>query len=106
MPLTAIYTRVSTNKQDSRSQDADLKAWASAEESKGEAVRWYSDKSTGTDYDRPGWKKLAQDLLVGKISRLVVWRLDRLGRTAGETIRLLDGLEGKGVSFFSLRDCF
>jgi DNA invertase Pin-like site-specific DNA recombinase len=32
--------------------------------------------------------------------------LDRLGRTAGETIRLLDELEAKGIGFISLRDGF
>jgi len=102
----AIYTRVSTNKQDSRSQDLDLNAWATSQEAKGEVIKWYRDKSTGTNFERPGWKKLEADLATGKVSKLVVWRLDRLGRTAGETIRLLDSLEPAGVGFLSLRDAF
>jgi DNA invertase Pin-like site-specific DNA recombinase len=106
MGITAIYPRVSSNKQDTRSQELDLKAWATAEEDKGEVVRWYRDKATGANFDRPGWKKLEEDLVTGKITRLVVWRLDRLSRTAGETIRLLDALEAGGVGFLSLRDGF
>jgi DNA invertase Pin-like site-specific DNA recombinase len=40
------------------------------------------------------------------LSTLTVWRLDRLGRTAGETIVLLDALEKRGVGFLSIRDGF
>jgi DNA invertase Pin-like site-specific DNA recombinase len=42
----------------------------------------------------------------GQVRRIVVWRLDRLGRQAGATIQLLDQLEAKGVGFLSLRDGF
>jgi DNA invertase Pin-like site-specific DNA recombinase len=42
----------------------------------------------------------------GQVRRIVVWRLDRLGRLAGATIQLLDELEAKGIAFFSIRDAF
>ena len=96
-----IYQRVSSFQQDMRSQEADLKMWA-----KGKDVVWYSDKATGTNFNREGWKKLENDISVGKIRELVVWRLDRLGRTAGETISLLDRLESLGVKFVSIKDNF
>jgi len=76
-----IYMRVSSNQQDMRSQEADLASYA-----KGKDVVWYSDKATGTNFNREGWKKLENDISVGQIKELVVWRLDRLCRTAGETI--------------------
>ena len=96
-----IYQRVSSFQQDMRSQEADLKMWA-----KGKDVVWYSDKATGTNFNREGWKKLENDISVGKINELVVWRLDRLGRTTGETIILLDRLESVGVKFVSIKDNF
>ena len=96
-----IYQRVSSIQQDMRSQEADLKMWA-----KGKDVVWYSDKATGTNFNREGWQKLENDISVGKIKELVVWRLDRLGRTAGETISLLDRLESLGVKFVSIKDNF
>ena len=96
-----IYMRVSSNQQDMRSQEADLASYA-----KGKDVVWYSDKATGTNFNREGWKKLENDIAVGKIKELVVWRLDRLGRTAGETISLLDRLESLGVKFVSIKDNF
>ena len=42
-----IYQRVSSFQQDMRSQEADLKMWA-----KGKDVVWYSDKATGTNFNR------------------------------------------------------
>jgi DNA invertase Pin-like site-specific DNA recombinase len=104
--MQAIYLRVSTNQQDTRSQEHDLKMWAARENAKGRNVSLYKDKATGTNFNRKDWQRLEADLRAGKISRLVVWRLDRLGRTAGETIQLLDMLERQGIGFISLRDGF
>jgi DNA invertase Pin-like site-specific DNA recombinase len=102
----ALYTRVSSNQQDTRSQEADLKTWAAQQEAKGETVAWYRDKASGTNFNRKDWQRLEADVNTGKITRIVVWRLDRLGRTAGETITLLDNLDAKGIGFLSLRDGF
>jgi DNA invertase Pin-like site-specific DNA recombinase len=55
---TAVYLRVSTNQQDTRSQEADLKAWAAQQEASGETVRWYRDKATGTNFNRKDWQRL------------------------------------------------
>jgi DNA invertase Pin-like site-specific DNA recombinase len=98
----AIYQRVSSFQQDMRSQEADLKMWAKGKKD----VVWYSDKATGANFNREGWQKLENDISVGKIKELVVWRLDRLGRTTGETIILLDRLESVGVKFVSIKDNF
>ena len=103
---TAVYLRVSSNQQDTKAQEQDLRAWAAQQEARGETVEWYKDKATGTNYNRKDWQRLEADLNAGKVSRLIVWRLDRLGRTAGETIQLLDSLEAKGIGFLSLRDGF
>lgn len=106
MGTTAIYLRVSSSQQDTRSQEADLKVWAAQQAERGEAVAWYKDKASGTDFNRKDWQRLEADLNTGKVTRLVVWRLDRLGRTAGETIVLLDRLDKLKIGFLSLRDGF
>ena len=100
---TALYIRVSSCQQDTRSQEADLRAWATNAKCD---VTWYKDKSTGTNYNRDAWQRLDADITAGKIARIVVWRLDRLGRTAAETIGLLDRLDAKRIGFLSLRDGF
>ena len=64
----------------------------------------YVDEHTGTTMDRPGWNKLQDDLLRGQISRIVVWRLDRLGRTAKGLTALFDELQRLGVGLVSLKE--
>src|SRR5262245_28577616 len=98
---TAIYVRVSTGSQDTRSQEADLKAWASTQT---DAITWYRDKATGTKMERPGLDALLSDVRLGKVKRVVVWRLDRLGRMARGLLNLFHELEQHKCGFMSLRD--
>ena len=81
MPHIAIYLRVSTRKQDTRSQEPDLHRWLAAYAASSE-VRWYRDQATGRTMERIGWKKLEAQVDCGEVSQIVAWRLDRLGRTA------------------------
>jgi DNA invertase Pin-like site-specific DNA recombinase len=104
--FTVLYMRVSSSKQETKSQEADLLGYKAAVEDRGEEVRIYREKGTGTNYDRPEWQKVWAAVQAGKVQRIVVWRLDRLGRLAGATIQLLDELEAKGVAFLSIRDGF
>jgi len=78
--VIALYVRVSSKKQDTRSQEPDIERWAAAFADL--PVKWYRDTMTGRTMDRPGWKRLEDDMHTGMIAKIVVWRLDRLGRTA------------------------
>ncbi len=97
----AIYARVSTKAQDTKSQEPDLKRWANAQD---EPVRWYRDHLTGKSMDRPAWNKLEGAIRTGKVSHVVVWRLDRLGRTASGLTALFDDLQTRKVNLVSLKD--
>lgn len=97
---TAYYLRVSSKTQDTRSQEADMKAHAEREP---EAV-WYRDRYTGKVMCRPGWEKLWADVVAGKVNRIVVWRLDRLGRTVSGLSQLFEELQSRKVGLVSLRD--
>jgi len=97
----AIYVRVSGRQQDHRSQLPDLTRWAEAQ---GEPVKWYRDTFTGKTMDRPGWGTLEADLAASKVSRLVCWRLDRLGRTAKGLTALFEQLQNRKVGLVSLRE--
>jgi DNA invertase Pin-like site-specific DNA recombinase len=57
--------------------------------------RVYDDRGSGASADRPGLRACLDDLRRGDV--LVVLDLDRLGRRAGELIRLVDELERRGV---------
>lgn len=97
----AIYVRVSSKSQDHRSQVADLERWASSQD--GDVV-WYRDTFTGKTMDRPAWNRLVSAMEKGKISKVVVWRLDRLGRTAKGLTALFEDLISRKVGLFSLKD--
>jgi DNA invertase Pin-like site-specific DNA recombinase len=97
----AIYLRVSSKRQDTRSQIPDLKRWADAQD---DPIRWFEDKQTGTTMERPGWLALEQSIRSGKVSQVVVWRLDRLGRTASGLTALFDELRERKVNLVSIKD--
>jgi DNA invertase Pin-like site-specific DNA recombinase len=102
MKHVAIYCRVSkTRGQDVRSQKPDLERWAVAQD---QPVKWYTDRFTGKTMDRPGWKALEADIAAGKVSAVVCWRIDRLGRTAKGLTALFADLQERKVNLISLRD--
>jgi|SRR5688572_681238 len=102
---TAIYKRVSSKQQDTKSQSDELDVYRKQLEAKGEGVKEFVDKFTGKTLERPGWKKLWADVCAGKINRIVIWRLDRLGRTVSGLSNLFEELNERGVDLVSIRDC-
>lgn len=101
MKHVAIYIRVSSQKQDHRSQLPDLERWAAAQ---ADPVVFYKDKFTGKTMDRPGWTKLQEAIERGEVASVVCWRLDRLGRTARGLTALFVDLQERGVNLISLKD--
>ena len=99
----AIYVRVSSRDQSHGSQLPDLERWAEAQEGR---VIWFKDKFTGKTMNRPGMDKLMEAFRSGKICRIVVWRLDRLGRTTRGLCQLFDELRERNVDLVSLKDGF
>ncbi len=57
---------------------------------------------SGKTSDRPGLKKVLRTLSEG--DTLVVWKLDRLGRSMRHLVTLIEDLRGRGVNFRSLTD--
>ncbi len=66
--------------------------------------RVFEDRGSGASTDRPGLKECLGYLRRGDV--LAVLDLDRLGRLAGELIRLVDELQAKGVGFRALNASF
>ena len=97
----AVYSRVSSRRQEEASQLPDLQRWAAAQEA---PIVWYRDKFTGKTMDRPGWRKLDAAIQRGEVLGVVCWRLDRLGRTARGLTALFEELRERGVNLISLRD--
>ncbi len=90
------YARVSTNGQELQLQlDALLKAGCAK---KG----IFTDKVSGSKSARPGLDECLAQLTAG--DTLVVWRLDRLGRSVRHLLDVVEDLRQRGVGFKSLCD--
>jgi len=102
--ITAIYMRVSSSSQNLRSQRPDLQRYIKAYSDKTTKVHWFIDKMSGKSMDRPEWNKLYKKMLDNRIERLIVWRLDRLGRTASGMTKLIEELKEHKVKFVSIKE--
>lgn len=88
------YVRVSTNDQNTALQRNAL-VCAGCE-------LIFEDKISGKTSDRPGLKRLLRTLSEG--DTLVVWKLDRLGRSMRHLVILVEELRHRSVNFRSLTD--
>jgi DNA invertase Pin-like site-specific DNA recombinase len=101
---TALYRRVSSKQQTTASQSADLDAFRDTLKAKGEDLVEFEDKFTGKVMKRPGWDKLWKEVISGKVSKIVVWRLDRLGRTVSGLSQLFEELQSRKIGLVSIKD--
>src|SRR5699024_5509595 len=88
------YARVSTGDQDARLQHDALQAAG--------CYRIFTDTASGSLQSRPELDKLMDQLRPG--DTLVVWRLDRLGRSIRHLIDQLSDLQARGIEFRSLQE--
>ena len=97
MSKAALYARVSTKDQHNQVQIDQLRKWVDCQ---GWSVyQEYPDTMSGAKNARPGLDRLMADAKAGRFDMLVVWKLDRLGRSVSHLLALLDELHGYGVGF-------
>lgn len=88
------YARVSTE-----DQSLDLQRDALRHEG---CVRVIEEKRSGASTQRPALRGAMRSLRAGDV--LVVWKLDRLGRSLQHLISILEDLERRGIGFRSISD--
>lgn len=89
------YARVSTTEQNMDLQLSALRAAGCHDVLTDEGI-------SGADFSRPGLTALLRRLRTG--DTLTVWRLDRLGRSLFDLIRLVRDLDRRGIEFRSLSE--
>ena len=87
---TSVYIRVSTLEQRTDSQEQELKRYCRQRGWKN--IVTYTDKICGAKSSRPELDKMMQDIRAGRIERLIVYKLDRLGRSLTHLALILDEL--------------
>lgn len=96
----AIYARVSTSDQNCEMQLRDLRGMASQRGL--EIVKEFIDAGqSGAKRTRPALDEMLRDAKRGKFRVLLVWRLDRLGRSLGHLVQLLEDFRVSNVELVS-----
>ena len=97
-----IYCRVSTGMQSVEMQRRELLAYC---ERRGwEIAEEYSDVMSGGKDTRPGLDRMLNDAKRRKFDVIVVWKLDRIGRSLKHLLNLLSEMESVGVALVSYSD--
>ena len=96
MTSSVLYARVSTTEPELNLQIDALLALGV------EKQDLFCDKISGAKEDRPGLAACTEELKPG--DTLVVWRLDRLGRSMRHLVNLIEELKGRGIGFRSISD--
>ena len=85
----AAYCRVSSRRQKADSQVSEIKKWLDANGYDDSQVVWYIDHETGKTLRRPEFERLQSDIFAGRISTVIVWKLDRLSRRVRDGVNVL-----------------
>lgn len=97
----ALYARVSTSDQDCGYQLAELRDWA--RRFNFEIFKEYVDTGySGAKTNRPALDQLMQAARERRFDVVLVWKLDRLGRTSRQLINNIEDLKSNKVRFVAI----
>ena len=101
--LISIYARVSTNKQSVDMQINELTDFIKRRDWKLHKI--FTDEGySGKNTKRPAFAEMMSQARERRFDILIVWKLDRLGRSLKDLITTLDELSSFGVDFISYKD--
>ena len=95
---SAIYSRVSTDKQTTDNQTQELLAVAERNGWNVDAV--YSDVISGAKEKRPELDALMKAVIRREVDVVLIWDISRLGRSLQHLLRLLEDFHAKGVDLY------
>jgi DNA invertase Pin-like site-specific DNA recombinase len=95
--MLACYCRVSSQRQKTDSQKAEILQWLQGCGITASAVQWFEDTETGTTLRRPAFERLQRAIVAGTIRTVVVWKLDRLSRRQRDGVNVLADWCERGV---------
>jgi site-specific DNA recombinase len=105
----ATYVRISTDEtmqpHSLAAQAQRLEAFAQSQEG-WRIVRRFEDKASGASVDRPGLQRMLAEAEAGRFELLLVYKVDRLARSARGLTQLLEQLDAAEVGFRSASEPF
>lgn len=104
--MTAIYARQSIDKKDSISIDTQIE-FCKRFVDEGQEYRVYTDKGwSGKNIDRPQFQELLADIKRGLVSKIIVYKLDRISRSIHDFSNLVELFKQYSVEFCSTVETF
>lgn len=104
--MQACYARQSVDKKDSISIETQIEL-AKKECIPEEGIEEYKDKGySGKNTKRPEWQRMMRDVREGKISRIIVYRIDRFSRSLLDFSNAWEVMKEHGVDFISVNEKF
>ena len=104
--ITVVYQRISTKGQNYQGQQVDLEQYVHCYQDDLGEIQWFRDAASGKnmDKDRPDWARIIRLINQNAVKTLIVWRLDRVGRTAKGLVEFFERLQEKNIQFISLKE--
>jgi len=101
----AIYTRQSVEKIDSISIESQLEYCKY--ETRGNPYKQYTDKGySGKNTNRPAFEEMLADMERGEVSRVIVYKLDRISRSILDFANMMEAFQKYNVEFVSSTEKF
>lgn len=103
--VTALYVRVSTDKQDSGAESQLRKIEEYCKYEKIKEYEVFMDKNiSGAKSSRPQFDKMLKGVVEGRVDKVITYSLSRIGRSVRNLSELLEVFNGSGVTFISLSE--
>ena len=105
----ALYARKSIERKNSISCETQLeycKSMIKPDEQTEKVVTFVDNGFSGGNVDRDGFQKMMRQVERGKISKIIVYRLDRISRSLSDFVNILNTLKKYNVKFISSQESF
>jgi DNA invertase Pin-like site-specific DNA recombinase len=100
----AIYARVSKGEQEPEHQIKSCKMMCSQQNYMVQKV--YVDETSGAKSSRPALNQMMFDMRKGLFNMVMVWKLDRLGRSLQHLLHIVDEFEKRNIDFVCVSQNF
>lgn len=105
----ALYARKSIDRENSISCETQLeycKAMIKPDERSEKVLTFVDNGFSGGNINRDGFQKMIKKIEQGKISKVLVYRLDRISRSLADFVNILATFKEYGVEFVSTQEAF
>ena len=105
----AVYARKSIEKENSISCETQIeycKAMIKPDERNEKVLSFIDNGFSGGNVNRDGFQKMMRKVEQGKISKVLVYRLDRISRSLSDFVDILATFKEHGVEFVSTQEAF